>query len=228
MKLFIKRVKYLLDSYLKNYPKYSKLGAFGSNSILEYPCYIEHPKSVFVAESSRIRNYCKIINSPNEKVFIKKYTVLAPSVTLITNSHKSTVGIPHICLGPSHINDKSADIIINEDVWVGANVTILAGVTVGRGAVIAAGALVTKNVPPYALVAGAPAKVIARKFEKEDVIRHEEVIYPEEERMSLEELTKLFKEDLADKRTFGVNEELSEEQKSLLNHIKSVMSVKTI
>lgn len=225
MKLLIKQVKYLIDSLLKNYPSYSKLGAFGHNSILEYPCYIEHPKSVFIAESSRIRNYCKIINSPNEKVFIKKYTVVASSVTLITNSHKSTVGIPHICLGPSHINDKSADIIINEDVWVGANVTILAGVTIGRGAIIAAGALVTKNVPPYALVAGCPAKVIARKFELEDVIRHEKNIYPEEERMSIDFLSKLFKEELADKRTFGVNDELNEDQKAILDHIKSIMSI---
>jgi len=55
---------------------------------------------------------------------------------------------------------------IGHDVWIGANSTILRGVTVGNGAVIAANALVNKDVPPYAIVAGTPAKII--KFRIED------------------------------------------------------------
>lgn len=58
---------------------------------------------------------------------------------------------------------------IGNDVWVGFGTTILAGVKIGDGAVIAAGAVVTKDVPPYAIVGGVPAKVIKYRFEQEDV-----------------------------------------------------------
>lgn len=56
------------------------------------------------------------------------------------------------------------DIIIDDDVWIGYRVIIMSGVYIGQGAVIGAGAIVTKNVPPYAVVGGAPAKVIKYRF----------------------------------------------------------------
>lgn len=57
--------------------------------------------------------------------------------------------------------------IIGNDVWIGNRVTIIQGVTIGTGAVIGAGAIVTKDVPPYAVVAGCPAKVIKYRFNSE-------------------------------------------------------------
>lgn len=62
---------------------------------------------------------------------------------------------------------RKGQIIIGSDVWIGDNVTILGGVTVGNGAVIAAGAVVTKDVPPFSIVGGNPAKVISYRFETE-------------------------------------------------------------
>mgnify|MGYP000337294047 CR=1 FL=1 len=57
------------------------------------------------------------------------------------------------------------DIIIGDDVWIGQRSTIMSGIMVGQGAVIAAGSLVTKNVPPYAIVGGVPAKIIKYRFD---------------------------------------------------------------
>lgn len=60
-------------------------------------------------------------------------------------------------------------VIIGNDVWIGANVSILPGVTIGDGAVLAAGAVITKDVAPYAIVGGVPAKVIRYRFSEENI-----------------------------------------------------------
>lgn len=61
--------------------------------------------------------------------------------------------------------DKRGDIVIGNDVWIGFEAVILSGVTVGDGAIIGSRAVVTKDVPPYTIVGGAPARPIRRRFE---------------------------------------------------------------
>ena len=58
---------------------------------------------------------------------------------------------------------------IGNDVWIGNNVTILDGIVIGDGAIIAAGALITKNVEPYTVVGGIPAKIIKKRFSSEQI-----------------------------------------------------------
>lgn len=60
-------------------------------------------------------------------------------------------------------------VIIGNDVWIGQNVLILGGITIGDGVVIAAGAVVTKDIPPYAIVGGVPAKLIRFRFTEEQI-----------------------------------------------------------
>lgn len=59
------------------------------------------------------------------------------------------------------------DIVVGDDVWFGFRSTIMSGVHIGQGAIIAAGAVVTKDVPPYAIVGGVPAKIIRYRFVNE-------------------------------------------------------------
>lgn len=61
------------------------------------------------------------------------------------------------------------DIIIGNDVWIGAKSTIMSGVKIGDGAIVAAGALVTKDVEPYSIVGGNPAKHLKYRFDEEDI-----------------------------------------------------------
>lgn len=61
------------------------------------------------------------------------------------------------------------NIMVGSDVWIGQNSVVLSGVTIGQGAVIGAGAIVTKDIPPYAIAAGNPARVIRYRFDKETV-----------------------------------------------------------
>ncbi len=58
------------------------------------------------------------------------------------------------------------DIVVEDDVWLGVGVKVLDGVTIGRGAVIGAGAVVTKDIPPLAIAAGVPARVLRRRGER--------------------------------------------------------------
>lgn len=75
--------------------------------------------------------------------------------------------------GISFFNDKSFDEIllssIGHDVWIGANAVILDGVKVGNGAIIAAGSVVNKNVPPFAIVGGVPARIIRYRFSENQI-----------------------------------------------------------
>lgn len=67
------------------------------------------------------------------------------------------------------------DVVIGNDVWIGSGVSILSGVTIGDGAVVGASALVTKNIPPYAIVGGVPAKIIGFRYKDDIIFRYEQM-----------------------------------------------------
>ena len=71
--------------------------------------------------------------------------------------------------------NRKRQIIIGNDVTIGANVTIMGGVTIGNGAVVGANSLVTKDIPPYAIVGGNPAKIIKYRFEDEIIEKLNEI-----------------------------------------------------
>jgi acetyltransferase-like isoleucine patch superfamily enzyme len=71
---------------------------------------------------------------------------------------------------------RQEEVVVSDDVWVGYCAILLTGITVGRGAIIAAGAVVTKDVEPYAIVAGNPARKVGERFKGDEIKRHEEAI----------------------------------------------------
>jgi len=70
--------------------------------------------------------------------------------------------------------DKTSRTVIGNDVWIGSRVIIMQGIKVANGAIIGAGAVVTKDVPPYAVVAGCPARIIKYRFDEETIKRLQE------------------------------------------------------
>lgn len=115
---------------------------------------------------------------PNAKLFIGDYCSIANNVKIyLGGMHRAdwitTYPFPVFREEVSHIQDYAltkGDVVIGNDVWLCANSVILSGVSIGDGAVVANSAIVTKDVPPYAVVAGNPAKIIKWRF-SEDVRR---------------------------------------------------------
>ena len=87
------------------------------------------------------------------------------------------------------------DITIGDDVWIGCRSMILSGVSVGQGAVIAAGSVVTKDIPPYAVVGGVPATVIKYRFGQELIEELKTIDYSRMDRKLIQEhMDKLYSE----------------------------------
>lgn len=72
---------------------------------------------------------------------------------------------------------KNQKIIIDDDVWIGFGSVVFTGIHIHRGAIVAAGSIVTKDVPPYAIVAGNPAKIKGYRFTEEQIVEHEKMLY---------------------------------------------------
>lgn len=93
---------------------------------------------------------------PNGSITIGNYVHTGVNVMFMAFNHGFyTTEIP-----TKEQDYMDAPIVVEDDVWIGAGSIILAGVTIGKGAIIGAGAVVNKDVPPYAIVGGVPAKVI--------------------------------------------------------------------
>lgn len=184
-------------------------GYFGKKVMFSFPSVIAKPELVYLHDYSKLHQN-HIIYNYKGKFIMKEYSGVSIDLLVVTGNHIPTVGIPQYSLGMSHINDKETDVILEEDVWVGARVTLLAGTHIGRGSVIGANSLVNKEIPPYAVAVGSPAKIIAAKFTIEQILEHEKLLYPEERRFSKEYLEELFKKHYKGLRTIGITSDLNE------------------
>ena len=106
-------------------------------------------------------------------LYIGNFVTFGPNVTIIGGDHRSDVIGKHIYEVDEKLPQNDEDVIIDDGVWVGCNVTILKGTHINCGAIIAAGAVVTKSVPPYAIVGGNPARILKYRFSKEEILLHE-------------------------------------------------------
>lgn len=116
------------------------------------------------------------IFTSDKLIRIGNKVMFGPRVTIMGGDHNTKV--VGSFMFDVHEKDPGDDleVIIEDDVWVGACATILKGVTVGRGAVIAAGAVVTHDVPGYSIVGGVPARVMRMRFSKEEIVEHERLL----------------------------------------------------
>ena len=124
-----------------------------------------------------------VISATRAKFIVKGHCAIAEGLTVHTGNHARILGKFVTEITEENKPDGyDKDIVIEEDVWIGCNVTLLSGVTIGRGSTIAAGAVVNKDIPPYCIAGGVPARVIKYYWTVDQIIEHEKSLYPEEER----------------------------------------------
>lgn len=139
---------------------FSKSKVFNS-SIGAYSYLAGHSSLVYAS----VGKFCSI--GPNSAIGLGHHTLTYLSTSSLFTEKKNGTGFSWV--EKTNIYPYKR-VLVGNDVWIGARVMVVGGVTIGDGAVIAAGAVVTKDVPPYAVVGGVPAKVIKYRF-SEDIIR---------------------------------------------------------
>ena len=127
--------------------------------------------------------YCSYIGCDcNISADIGKYCSIASGVKTAIGTHPTRNWVsthPSIYainnpVNKSYVNENRFDeeiksIHVGNDVWIGTGAIILGGVSIGDGAIIAAGAVVVKDIPPYAIVGGVPARIIRYRFKEDDI-----------------------------------------------------------
>ena len=133
-------------------PPYRRF-SIGKRSVVEsFSCINNAVGDVVIGDYTRIGLHCTVIGP----VTIGNHVNLAQGITVSALNHNFED--TRLRIDEQGVN--TSEIVIDDDVWIGANAVITAGVHIGRHSVVAAGAVVTKDVPEYSVVGGVPAKVI--------------------------------------------------------------------
>lgn len=186
---FVRGFYFLLHNYFGARRK--DFGYIADNVIINPPYNLGNKKNIIIHENVGIGPN-SFISAINARFIIKGNCAIAENFTAHTGNHANVIG-----MFITDINEANKpkgfdnDIIIEKDVWIGCNSTLLAGVHVGRGSIIAAGAVVNKDVPPYSIYGGVPAKFIKFKWTINEILEHENKLYGEKERFSKKELEEI-------------------------------------
>ncbi len=129
--------------------------SFARHSYCGYDCTIIH---------ARVGSFCSIANGVS--IGGARHPVEFVSTSPVFLSHRDSVRAKF----SRHTYAMTDTTVVGNDVWIGERALIKAGVTVGHGAVVGMGSVVTKDVPPYAIVAGNPARLVRMRFD-DDTIR---------------------------------------------------------
>lgn len=173
-------------------------GHIGQGTVVHSPSMVSGKKNIFLGDNVNI-DWDNVIYAVNAKFIMKTNSGAAVGLTVVTGNHQRILGEPIKKSIANRNNDVEKNVVVEEDVWLAANVTLLSGVHVGRGATVGAGSVCIKNVPPYAIVMGNPAKVIGFTFTPEEIIEHEKKLYAPDERFPLDLLEQNYKKYFLDR-----------------------------
>lgn len=158
---------YGYNHWIGNYPSrrvrevYLKvwLGGLGAKSGVQMSCRFLNGRKVFLGERNVINFGC-LFDGRKFSIRTGSNVSIGPEATILTLGHdpRSTA-----------FEDRGGDVVIGDRVWIGYRAIVLPGVTIGEGVVVGAGAVVTKNVEPYAIIAGNPARKIGERVAAQEM-----------------------------------------------------------
>ena len=129
------------------------LGKMGKKVVIDYKTYIRYPNTIELGDNVVINRGCEFYTSVNlgKKIKIGNNVKISPNTKFYGAAHDHTLtSMPNI----------ADDILVEDNCWICADCTILQGVSIGHHSVVGAGSVVTKDIPPYSVAVGNPAKVI--------------------------------------------------------------------
>ena len=151
----------IIGKYIRRFFYKLHLAKCGNNFSTGVLVRLQSPEAIYVGNNSGFSDRCWVAanSDVNGSITIGNNVLIGPGTLIHSGNHNyKNKKIPI-----RHQGFQFASIVIKDDVWIAANCTILAGVTIGKGAVVAAGSVVTKNIEPYTVVGGIPAKVISKR-----------------------------------------------------------------
>ena len=128
-----------------------------------------------------LQRECFVAYHPDDRVQIGNYCSIGDGVRFVFGEHRTdrvtTFPLRAVCFNEVPHADalSKGNIVVGHDVWISAGAMILSGLKIGNGAIIAAGAVVTKDVPPYAIVGGVPARLIRMRLSEAQVAALEKI-----------------------------------------------------
>lgn len=186
----IKRVIGIMRHYYIK-PLVCRFGRIGANSEVGIPADLKGPQNIFVGNNSRIGPRSAILSVGKGLFICGNNCEIAENVSIIASNHKQPVGAIHI---GDNGNNEYKNVVLEDDVWVGMNSTLLPGTYLSRGCIVGACSVCSGHYPPYAVIAGNPAKIIKFKYSVENILKHEHKLYAESDRLSVDRLRQIFSE----------------------------------
>lgn len=145
-------------SYFGQHTRLKRMVEFKNSRLGDY----SYVASFSVVNASDIGNFCSVAHLAAIGLWEHDQKITTHSFHLFESSGHFVKG--YVDYEKDHIRT-----LIGNDVWIGTQAVVLKGVTIGNGAIIGAGSVVTRNVPPYAVVAGTPARIIRYRFKPDEI-----------------------------------------------------------